>query len=116
MVQALQPHPDLPGAVTFHQLEVLAQAVVGAEADFEDLDGAAVHSEVRLRAGITLSWTGNLPGQGVARHHLIHGSGLAWHHHTRILQSEDRRGAGVSGGHCCSSAAGKQRNVANTNI
>lgn len=72
-----QPHPNLPGAVAFHQLEVLAQAVVGAEAHFEDLDSAAVHSEVRLRAGRrpTLSWTGNLPGQSVARHHLIHGQG-----------------------------------------
>lgn len=72
-----QPHPNLPGAVAFHQLEVLAQAVVGAEAHFEDLDSAAVHSEERLRAGSppTLSWTGNLPGQGLARHHLIHGQG-----------------------------------------
>lgn len=70
-------HPYLPGAVTFHQLEVLAQVVVGAEADFEDLDGPSVPGEERLRAGLfgAVSWTGHLPGQGVTGHHLIHSQG-----------------------------------------
>jgi len=67
-------HPNLPGAVTFNQLEVLAHVVVGAEAHFEDLDRPPVASEGRL-SGVILaawSWTGHLPGQGVTGHHLIH--------------------------------------------
>lgn len=60
-------HPDLPGAVTFDQLEVLAQVVVGAEAHFEDLDGSSFPSELCFWAGLgaAFSWTGHLPGQGV---------------------------------------------------
>lgn len=113
-----QSHPNLPGAVTFHQLEVLAQAAVGAEAHFEDLDSAAVNREVLLQAGIcaTLSWTGNLPGQGVARHHLVHGQGwlgtiipTSFCQETDNMTDMDRR-------YCCTSAAGQQRDVANTNI
>lgn len=71
------PHPNLPGAVTFNQLEVLAQAVVGAEAHFEDLHSPFSHSELQFRVGLygTLSWTGHLPGQGVTGHHLIHCQG-----------------------------------------
>lgn len=44
-------HPNLPRAVTFNQLEVLAQVVVGAEAHFEDLDGPSVPSEVQFGVG-----------------------------------------------------------------
>lgn len=67
----------MPGAVTFNQLKVLAQVVVGAEAHFEDLDGPSVSSKVRFGAGLyaALSWTGHLPGQGVTGHHLIHSHG-----------------------------------------
>lgn len=67
-------HPNLPGAVTFNQLEVLAQVVVGAEAHFEDLDWPPVSSEGRLVAGprAAFSWTGHLPGEGVTGHHLVH--------------------------------------------
>lgn len=39
-------HPNLPGAVTFDQLEVLAQVVVGAEAHFDDLRKSPVPAEL----------------------------------------------------------------------
>lgn len=69
-------HPNLPGAVTFDQLEVLAQVVVGAEANFEDLDRPSIPRELPLRAWLwaTLSWTGRLP-RDVTGHHLIHFQG-----------------------------------------
>lgn len=72
-------HPDLPRAVTLDQLEVLAQGVAGAEAHLEDLGGTPVAGEMGLwaRLDLTLSWTGHLPGQGVARHHLVHRHGWA---------------------------------------
>lgn len=72
-------HPYLPRAVTLDQLEVLAQGVAGAEAHLEDLGGPSVADELRLGFGLdlALSWTGHLPGQGVARHHLVHRHGWA---------------------------------------
>lgn len=69
-------HPDLPGAVTLDQLEVLAQVVVGAKAHLEDLDGPAVAGDGQglcgARLGGALSRAGHLPGQSVAGHHLVH--------------------------------------------
>lgn len=70
----LHSHPNLPGVVTFHQLEILAQVVVGAEAHFKDFDRSTIPRELFFRASLCfiLSWTGHLPGQGVTGHHLIH--------------------------------------------
>lgn len=67
-------HLDFPGAVTFYQLKVLSQVVVGAEAHFEDFYRPSVPSDLCFRVGVyaTLSWTCTFPGQGVTRHHLIH--------------------------------------------
>lgn len=39
-------HLNLPGAVTFDQLKVLAQVVVGAEAHFDDLHKSSLPSKV----------------------------------------------------------------------
>ena len=72
-------YPDLPGGVTFDQLEVLAQVVVGGEADLEYLDGASISREAGLWAdgGMVCTWTGHLPGQRsrVTGHNLIHSQG-----------------------------------------
>lgn len=70
----LHSHPNLPGVVTFDQLEILAQVVVGAEAHFKDFDRSTIPRELCFRASLRfiLSWTGHLPGQGVTGHHLIH--------------------------------------------
>lgn len=67
-------HPNFPGAVTFDQLEVPAQVVVGAEAHFEDLHRPSAPGEVCFRIGLgaTWFWTWHLPGQGVTGHYLVH--------------------------------------------
>lgn len=74
ILSGLHSHPNLPGVVTFDQLEILAQVVVGAEAHFKDFDRSTIPRELCFRASLCfiLSWTGHLPGQGVTRHHLIH--------------------------------------------
>ena len=72
-------YPDLPGGVTFDQLEVLAQVVVGGEADLEYLDGASISREAGLGTDgrMVCTWTGHLPGQRsrVPGHNLIHSQG-----------------------------------------
>lgn len=65
-------HPNLPWAVALDELEVFAQVVVGAEADFEDLD-FPVELSVRVGiGGVTVPGCGAFPGQGVTGHHLVH--------------------------------------------